>query len=297
MNQQQTNTKSNWITFIGAPNAGKSTLLNRIIGTKISIVSPKVQTTRTLLKGIKVIGDTQLVFSDTPGIFQKSKTQLEKYMLNCAWGSLQESNQVCLLIDCTKYDEANTEYLLDQLVTQNIKVILLITKIDLIKKHLLLPLVEKLIQGRDIFEKIFMISALHNDGLKDLQDYFVERAKESPWFFNAEDITNAPLRFLAAEMIREKVFLYTDQELPYNIAIETEEWKETERLASITVVIKVVKLSHKKIIIGKGGQLIKQIGIKARQDIESLLVKKVFLTLFVKVTDWDKNIHEAVSFQ
>ena len=296
MTNQQANTRSNWITFIGAPNAGKSTLLNKIIGTKISIVSPKVQTTRTMLKGIKVIDDTQLVFTDTPGIFQKSKTQLEKYMLNCAWGSLQEANQVCLLIDCTKYDEANTAYLLDQLVEQNIRVVLIINKIDLIKKHLLLPLTEKLTQNRNIFEKIFMISALHSDGLKDLEDYFIKSAKESPWFFNAEDITNAPLRFLAAEMIREKVFLYVDQELPYHIAIETEEWKETDRLASITVVIKVVKLSHKKIIIGKGGQLIKQIGIKARHDIEALLGKKVFLTLFVKVTDWDKNIHEAVSF-
>lgn len=293
---QQFNTKSNWITFIGAPNAGKSTLLNRIIGTKISIVSPKVQTTRTLLKGIKVVGNTQLVFADTPGIFKKSKNQLEEYMLNCAWGSLQEANQVCLLVDCTKYDESNTEYLINQLVAQNIKIILLITKIDLIKKHLLLPIIEKLTENRDIFEKIFMISALHNDGLKDLEDYFIRNAKESPWFFNAEDITNAPLRFLAAEMIREKIFLYADQELPYNIAIETEAWKETNSLASITVVIKVVKLSHKKIIIGKAGQLIKQIGIKARQDIELLLGKKVFLKLFVKITDWDKNIHEAVSF-
>jgi GTP-binding protein Era len=293
---QVINTKSNWITFIGAPNAGKSTLLNKLIGTKISIVTPKVQTTRTMLKGIKVIDNTQLVFTDTPGIFQKAKTKLEKYMLSCAWSSLQEANQICLLVDCTKYDELNTQYLIEQLISQNVKVILIINKIDLIKKPLLLPVVEKLSKNQNIFEKIFMISALEDDGVKDLEEYFLQTAKPSPWFFNGEDITDAPMRFLVAEMVREKVFLFTNQELPYNIAIETETWDESDKLVSIRVSIKVIRLGHKKIIIGHAGQLIKKIGTKARQDIEALIGKKVFLSLFVKVTDWDKNIHESVSF-
>ena len=290
------NTKSNWITFIGIPNAGKSTLLNKLTGTKISIVSPKVQTTRTMLKGIKVIDDTQLVFTDTPGIFQKAKTKLEKYMLNCAWGSLQEANQVCLLVDCTKYEDHDNQYLLNRLSEQKFKVILVLNKIDLIEKRLLLPLTQKLNQNYDIFEKIFMISALEDDGIKDLEEYFIQNSKPGPWFFDKEDITDAPMRFLVAESIREKIFFHTSQELPYNIAVETESWEETDKLASISIVIKVVRLGHKKIIIGKGGQLIKKIGTQARKDMEELLGKKVFLTLFVKVTDWDKNIQEAVSF-
>ncbi len=293
---QETNARTNWITFIGSPNAGKSTLLNKLIGTKISIVSPKVQTTRTVLKGIKAIENTQLVFTDTPGIFQKAKSKLEKYMLHSAWGSVQEANQVCLLIDCTRYDNSDNQYLLSQLTEQEFKVVLVLNKIDLIEKKFLLPLTQKLSQSHDIFQKIFMISALQDDGVKDLEEYFIQNAKPSPWLFNKDDITNAPIRFLAAEAIREKIFFHTNQELPYNIAVETESWEETAKLTSINITIKVMKLSHKKIIIGKGGQLIKKIATQARKDIEALLCKKVFLTLFVKVTDWDKNIQESVSF-
>lgn len=287
--------KSNWITFIGIPNSGKSTLLNKLIGTKISIVSPKVQTTRTALKGIKMIDNTQLVFIDTPGIFQKAKNNLEKHMLQCAWDSLFESNHICVIMDCTRFEDRENQYLLSQLAERKIKVALILNKVDLIQKDLLLPITQKLTEKYS-FEKIFMISALKEDGLADLENYFVEHAKSSPWYFDPEDITNAPMRFLIAETVREKIFFHTNQELPYNIAVETESYEETDRLVKINVMIKVVRMTHKKIIIGQGGSLLKQIGTKARLDMEKLIGKKVFLTLFVKVTDWSNDLRNMVGF-
>lgn len=290
-----TTQKTNWISFIGIPNSGKSTLLNQLIGSKISIVSPKVQTTRTMLKGIKMVDDVQLVFTDTPGIFSKVKSKLEKYMVKTAWAALQDGNITCVIIDCIKALSSENLELLNNLAKQKISPILILNKIDLIKKHELLPIIAQL---KDMieFEQLFMISALKNDGIDTLEKYFISTAIQGPWQFDPEHITDAPLRFLAAEAIREKVFLYTDQELPYNIAVIVEKWEETEKLTRIMATIKVVRLSHKKIIIGSGGSLLKKIGTKARIDIENLLGKKVFLELFVKITSWDHDLQEMIDF-
>lgn len=288
-------TKSNWITFIGVPNSGKSTLLNKLIGTKISIVSPKVQTTRSLLKGIKVIDDTQLVFTDTPGIFQTAKSNLEKHMLNSAWGSLQDANTICLIMDCTKANNEENQSLLKNLQENKVKFSLILNKIDLIQKDMLLPLIAQLSKEYE-FENIFIISALKADGLHDLEKHFVKTAIDSPWHYNADDITDAPLRYLVAELIREKIFFNADQELPYNMAVEIDKWEDTGKLAKISATIKVVRQAHKKMIIGSGGLMLKKIGTQARHDIESLLAKKVFLTMFVKVTDWHNNIREMVDY-
>lgn len=290
-----TNQKTNWISLIGVPNSGKSTLLNKLVGCKLAIVSPKVQTTRTMLKGIKMADDTQLVFIDTPGIFQKAKTKLEKHMLDAAWNSLGEVEKICLVMDCTKTDLEDNQALLNKLKMNNVKCSLLLNKIDLINKQELLPIVARLTKDFS-FENVFMISAYKGDGLSELEEFFVKTAKSSPWHYDPENITDAPLRYLAAEIVREKIFLNTDQEIPYSTSVIVDKWEETEHLVRIDVTINVIRESHKKMIIGQKGLMVKKIGTDARIDIERMLEKKVFLSIFVKVTNWHNDMEEMIDY-
>ena len=277
--------KTNWIAFIGLPNVGKSTLVNQLVGEKVSIVTPKAQTTRHSLKGIKVEGDTQLIFIDTPGIFE-ARTAPEKLMVQLAWKKIGEADEICLMVDSKKSLDKRTRQLLKQLATKKLICNLVINKIDKISKPELLHIateLNKLCQ----FKNTFMISALKNNGVDGLFKYFMQSAKESPWFFSQDEITNAPLYFMVAEIIREKIFFNTHQELPYNTYVETTHWEEKENITVIHASLIVKNASHKKIIIGKNGALLKKLGTQSRKEIEKLLGKKIFLNLHVKVSQFD----------
>lgn len=280
--------KSLSVCIIGKPNAGKSTLLNHIIGQKISIVTPKVQTTRSIITGIVTFDDTQLILFDTPGIFQPKK-KLEKAMVRCAWSSLNSANVIVVIIDSSsKLDEMTTE-IIDRISSINTPIVFLMNKIDLKSKYYMenINFVEKAIPNA----KMFNISALNGSGIDGFLDYLKKQATATGWMYDADDMTNLPARFLAAEITREQLFLKLDQELPYNLTVEYEAWEEKkDGSVKINQVIIVSRDSHKNIIIGKRGALIKEIGSVARVNIEKLLGRKVHLFLFVKVRkNWEDN--------
>jgi GTPase len=279
--------KTNWVAFVGLPNVGKSTLVNQLVGEKVSIVTPKAQTTRHSLKGIKVEGDTQLIFIDTPGIFE-ARTAVEKLMVKLAWRKMGEANEICVMVDSKKALDKRTRQLLSQLDQKKLVYNLVINKIDKISKPELLSIATEL-NKLCHFKNTFMISALKNSGVDVLFKYFMKTAKEGPWFFAKDEITNAPLYFMAAEIVREKIFFNTHQELPYNTCVETMHWEEKENITVINVSLIVKNISHKKIIIGKQGALLKKIGTHSRKEIEKLLEKKVFLSLHVKVSPLDNH--------
>lgn len=266
--------------IIGAPNAGKSTLLNRLIGQKISIVTPKVQTTRVQISGIVTEAETQLVFIDTPGIFSPQK-RFQDAMVRNAWGSINQANTVILLVDASKGINEITEHIISQMVKRKIEPVLALNKIDKLDKSQLLPLVDKFSQ-RIKCKNIFMISALQGDGIKDLKHYLIEKAPEEEWLYPEDQISNMPMKIIAAEETREQLFMAMQQEVPYGIVVETEGWKETEKQITINQVIYVDKKGHKNMVIGKSGSTIKQIGEKTRKSLERMLGKKVNLFLFVK---------------
>ena len=281
--------KTIWATFVGIPNAGKSTLLNSVVGSKISIVTHKAQTTRTTLKGIITEGDVQIVIMDTPGIFEARRNNVERLMVDCALNSLQDVDEVFFIVDVRKPKTQDNMHVLDILKTRNIKCNLVLNKIDLIKKEQLLEIARELNDSLD-FKKTFMISATKKLGIAEMLKFLQEQAKTPGWFFAEDDITSAPLRFIVSEIVREKLFLYTHDELPYNLDVEVELWEEKNDVAVISVLIAVKNKSHKSIVIGSRGELIKKVGIKAREDIEQLLGKKVYLNTHVKVHDWAKAI-------
>jgi len=273
-----------FIALIGAPNVGKSTLVNALVGTKVAIVSHKVQTTRALLRGIAVAGDAQLVFIDTPGSFDP-KRRLDRAMVSQAWTSAQDADFVCALIDAKRAMDQETTALLDRLSDVRQPKLLVINKIDLVEKPELLALAKK-VNERVPFAAVFMISALTGDGVADLKQWLAAHVPPGPWHYPEDQITDAPLRQLAAEVTREKLYLRLHQELPYQSTVETEQWTERkDGSVRIEQTIYVERESQRKIVLGKSGQTIKAIGAEARREIADILEQPVHLFLFVKVRE------------
>ena len=277
-------TRCGFIALIGAPNVGKSTLINALVGSKVAIVSHKVQTTRALLRGIATEGEAQLVLVDTPGIFAP-KRRLDRAMVTNAWAGAHDADVVGVLVDAKRGLDEETEAVLDKLVAARQPKLLLINKIDLVEKALLLTLA-KAANERVPFAATFMISALSGDGVADLKSWLAAQAPPGPWHYPEDQITDAPLRQLAAEITREKLYLRLHQELPYQSTVETEVWKEVKGGAvRIEQTIYVARESQRKIVLGKGGQTIKAIGAEARREIADMIEAPVHLFLFVKVRE------------
>jgi GTPase len=278
-------TRCGFVALIGAPNVGKSTLINALVGTKISIVTPKVQTTRTLIRGIACDGPAQLIFVDTPGIFAPRR-RLDRAMVGTAWGSAQDADIVALLIDARKGLEENDEAILRGLaeVRGPLKVLVL-NKVDLVAKPDLLALAQML-NERAAVAATFMISALSGDGVDDLKKWLAAHAPPGPWLYPEDQISDAPLRQLAAEITREKLYLRLHQELPYQSTVETEVWQDLpDGAVRIEQTIYVERDSQRKIVLGKGGRTIKAIGSAARAEIAEAIEQPVHLFLFVKVRE------------
>jgi GTP-binding protein Era len=277
-------TRAGFVALIGAPNAGKSTLINRLVGTKVSIVSHKVQTTRSIVRGIAMVGRSQVIFVDTPGIF-RPKRRLDRAMVETAWGGAHDADLVAVLIDAAKGVDAEAEALLEKLVEVPQPKILLLNKIDTVKRDSLLPVTAQ-VNEKFKFDRTFMISAATGDGLDDLTAYLAGAVPAGPFLYPEDEVSDVPLRQLAAEVTREKLFERLHQELPYASTVETESWKE-QKDGSIRIeqVIFVERDSQKKIVIGKGGETIKAISMAARKDIAEIAEKPVHLFLFVKVRE------------
>lgn len=277
-------TRAGFVAVLGAPNAGKSTLVNRLVGTKVSIVSPKVQTTRTRVLGILMEGPAQIILVDTPGIFAP-KRRLERAMVNAAWSGAADADMVLLLVDAERGFDDDTRSIVAKLKDSGRTVVLALNKIDLIKRDKLLGLAKELNEAL-AFARTFMISAEKGDGVADLVAHLAASMPESPWLFPEDQISDMPQRMLAAEITREKVFLQLHQELPYAITVETENW-EARKDGSVRIdqVIYVQRDSQKAIVLGKAGRQIKAIGAAARQELELLLEQRVHLFLHVKVRE------------
>lgn len=277
-------TRCGFVAIIGAPNAGKSTLLNQLVGSKVAIVTHKVQTTRSRIRGIAMEGDTQIVFVDTPGIF-KPKRRLDKAMVDAAWGGAGDADAIILMVDAEYEREEDLERIIEGLKSQGRKAILVLNKIDATKREKLLKLAERL-NETGIFTDTFMISAMKGSGVADLRRHLAKMMPVGPWHYPEDQAADVPLRSLAAEVTREKLFLRLHDELPYSLTVETEEW-EQKKDGSIRIaqVIFVERDSQKKIALGKGGQTIKTVGQLARQELEEMLETKVHLFLFVKVRE------------
>jgi GTP-binding protein Era len=277
-------TRCGFIALIGAPNVGKSTLINALVGSKVAIVSHKVQTTRALLRGIATEGEAQLVLVDTPGIFVP-KRRLDRAMVTNAWAGAHDADVVAVLLDAKRGLDEESAAVLDKLSAVPQPKLLLINKIDLVQKALLLTLA-KAANERVPFAATFMISALSGDGVADLKRWLAAQAPPGPWHYPEDQITDAPLRQLAAEITREKLYLRLHQELPYQSTVETEAWTEVRGGAvRIEQTIYVARESQRKIVLGKGGQTIKAIGADARREIADMIEAPVHLFLFVKVRE------------
>lgn len=278
-------TRAGFVALIGEPNAGKSTLLNRMVGTKVSIVTHKVQTTRARIRGIAIAGASQIVFVDTPGIFAP-KRRLERAMVAAAWAGIDDADQVVLLHDATRGAiDPDTRLIIDGLKQRGRPALLALNKIDLVKREKLLALAAAF-QAEGIFAHIFMISALTGDGIADLRDDLAARLPPGPWLYPEDQISDLPLRLIAAEVTREKLFLRLHQELPYQLTVETEDWQDFENgSARIEQVITVARDSHKAICLGKGGAAIKAVREAAQKELEALLERKVHLFLHVRVRE------------
>lgn len=280
--------KSLSVCIVGKPNAGKSTLLNRIIGEKLSIVTPKVQTTRSIITGIVTLDDVQLVLFDTPGIFEP-KRRLEKAMVRCAWSSLSSADMIVLIIDSSSKLDDIMQEIIKRIGSVSKKIVILMNKIDLQSKHYMnnMSFASQVVPQA----KIFNISALDGNGVESFLTFLKENAIDSGWMYEEDDITNLPARFLASEITREQLFLQLHQELPYNLTVECESWQEQKNgSVKVNQVIIVGRDIHKNMIIGKHGSRIKEIGSIARVNIEKLLGLKIHLFLFVKVREnWEDN--------
>ena len=282
-------TRCGFVALIGAPNVGKSTLINALVGSKVAIVSHKVQTTRALLRGIATEGTSQLILVDTPGIFAP-KRRLDRAMVTNAWAGAHDADVVGVLVDAKRGLDDETDAVLDQLVPVRRPKILLVNKIDLVAKPVLLALAQAA-NERVPFAATFMISALGGDGVADVKRWLAAHVPAGPWHYPEDQITDAPLRQLAAEITREKLYLRLHQELPYQSTVETDTWKDVKGGAvRIEQTIYVARESQRKIVLGKGGQTIKAIGADARRDIAEMIEAPVHLFLFVKVRErWDDD--------
>lgn len=281
-------TKSGFAAIIGAPNAGKSTLLNSLVGSKVAIVTHKVQTTRSRIRGIAIEGDAQIVFVDTPGIF-KPKRRLDRAMVDAAWGGSGDADVTIAVIDAQRGRDKDFDRVIEGLKSQNRKAILVLNKVD--EQHgekgreQLLKLAAEL-NETGLFTETFMISAKTGDGVTDLKRHIAGLMPPGPWHYPEDQLADVPLRSLAAEVTREKLFLRLHDELPYSLTVETESY-ETKKDGSIRIqqVIFVQRESQRKIALGEGGQTIKTVGQLAREELQEMLGTKVHLFLFVKVRE------------
>jgi GTP-binding protein Era len=279
-------TRCGFVALIGAPNVGKSTLVNALVGSKVTIVSPKVQTTRTLVRGIAMEGRSQLVFIDTPGIFAPRR-RLDRAMVTSAWSGAHDADIVALLIDAKSGIDQEADAILERLADVASRKLLILNKVDLVQKPKLLALAQEA-NGRASFAATFMVSALTGDGIGEVKAWLAAQAPEGPWHYPEDQITDAPLRSLASEITREKLFNRLHQELPYRSTVETDTWKELrDGSVRIEQTIFVERESQRKIVLGKSGQSIKAIGAEARTEIAKIIDQPVHLFLFVKVReDW-----------
>jgi GTP-binding protein Era len=273
-----------FIALIGAPNAGKSTLVNALVGSKVAIVTPKVQTTRALLRGIAMEGSAQLVLIDTPGIFAPRR-RLDRAMVTTAWGGAHDADIVAVLIDAKQGLDDEAEVLLAKLGEVAQRKVLILNKVDLVEKTKLLTLAQEC-NGKARFDATFMISAIKGDGVADVRQWLAENVPPGPWHYPEDEVSDAPLRQLAAEITREKLYLKLHQEVPYQSTVETENWTERkDGSVRIEQTIYVERESQRKIVLGKAGQSIKAIGEGARRELSDIIEKKVHLFLFVKVRE------------
>jgi GTPase len=279
-----TDRRCGFVALIGAPNVGKSTLINALVGAKVSIVTPKVQTTRMLLRGIATVGDAQLIFVDTPGIFAPRR-RLDRAMVGSAWGSTQDADLVALVIDARKGIADDEDAILRALGDVRAAKVLVLNKVDLVDKPALLKLTQAL-NERAGFAATFMVAARSGDGVADLRNWFAAHVPAGPWLYPEDQISDAPMRQLAAELTREKLYLRLHQELPYQSTVETEVWRELkDGSVRIEQTIYVERDSQRKIVLGKGGQAIKAIGAAARAEIAKAIEQPVHLFLHVKVRE------------
>jgi GTP-binding protein Era len=277
-------TRAGFVALIGEPNAGKSTLLNRMVGAKVSIVTHKVQTTRARIRGVAIEGESQIVFVDTPGLF-RPRRRLDRAMVAAAWGGAADADIIVLLVEAHRGITAGVEVILERLeeVAKGHRVALAINKIDRVDRPVLLGLAEDL-NSRFPFVETFMISAEKGYGVDDLKAWLARELPEGPWLYPEDQIADLPLRMIAAEMTREKLTLRLHQELPYQLTVETENWEERDDgSVRIDQVVYVARDGHKGIILGKKGETIKTIGQLAREEISRFLDRKVHLFLTVKV--------------
>jgi GTP-binding protein Era len=273
-----------FVALIGAPNVGKSTLLNTLVGSKVTIVSHKVQTTRALVRGITAEAGAQLIFVDTPGIFAP-KRRLDRAMVTSAWTGAHDADVVGLMIDARKGLDEEAEAILSKLAGVRRPKILLLNKIDVVDRKILLQLA-KTANERVTFEATFMISALTGDGVTEVKGWLAKHMPQGPWLYPEDQMSDAPLRQLAAEITREKIYRRLHQELPYQSTVETEVWKELkDKSLRIEQTIFVERESQRKIVLGKGGDTIKGIGAEARKEIAEIVERPVHLFLFVKVRE------------
>jgi len=286
-------TRCGFAAVIGAPNAGKSTLVNALVGSKVSIISPKVQTTRMRVRGVAIRGDTQIVLVDTPGIF-KPRRRLDRAMVNAAWAGAGEADAILLLTDAPAIvaqpdglAARDTNAITQGLKTNGQRAALILNKIDSLSRMQLLPLAERFNQ-EGIFERVFMISAQNGDHIEDVAAWTATKMPQGPWLYPEDQLADIPLRLIAAEVTREKLYLRLHDELPYATMVETEKWEERkDGSVKIDQIVYVQREGQKAILLGKGGRTIKAIGELARHDMEELFGRRVHLFLFAKVReDW-----------
>jgi len=282
-------TRCGYVAILGVPNAGKSTLTNALVGAKVAIVTPKVQTTRTRIMGIVVEGDAQLVFVDTPGIFAP-KRRLDRAMVAAAWSGAADADAVALVIDAKMGLDAGTRAIIEGLSRAGHKAIGVLNKIDLVPRPKLLELAAQ-VNTTGIFTDIFMISALTGDGVADLRAHLARNMPEGPFLYPADQLSDINDRLMAAEITREKLFVQLHQELPYALTVETERWQELDDgSVRIEQLVYVRRDSQKAIVIGKGGQRLRSIGQAAREELKEILGREVHLFIYVKVReDWEND--------
>ena len=297
--EQATPTRCGHVALIGAPNAGKSTLLNRLVGHKLAIVTPKPQTTRTRVLGVATEGEAQIIYVDTPGIFAPRR-RLDRAMVAAAWSGAKDADETVLLVDAARGVDRDTRRILDRLAERRRQSILALNKIDLVRRDSLLALSEALSrEGR--FDPVFMISGRTGDGVGDLQRHLASALPLGPWLFPEDQLSDMPERMIAAEVTREQVFLQLRDELPYGSTVETERWDDrSDGSTRIEQVIYVQRPSQRAIVLGEGGQRIKAIGAPARVELERMLGRRIHLFLFVKVReDWvdDRERYAALGLE
>jgi len=280
-----TPSRCGFVAIVGAPNAGKSTLTNALVGGKVSIVTPKVQTTRTRVTAIAVAGAAQVIFVDTPGIFVKASQRLERAMVQAAWSGAVDADVVVLVLDAARGRDADSDAIIAGLRDAGRKAVLVLNKVDLVRRPTLLALSAEL-NAEGVFTDTFMISAESGDGVDDLLRHLAAAVPAGPWHYPDDQLADMPMRLLAAEITREQAFLQLQQELPYAITVETESWQErSDGSVRIEQVVYVRRPTQKGIVLGRRGQRIREIGAAARKELTALLDRPVHLFLFVKVRE------------